>query len=103
MRGMEETYGMGAGASVRKGKTAKQVKRARKNINLAKKTTTKATAKPEIRTNNTSSRKAYMGQKVAAPKKNLSSGGKFMQSADTRETVKRVYAKPNKNTNKKYR
>ena len=39
---MEETYGMGAGASVRKGKTAKQVKRARKNINLAKKTTTKA-------------------------------------------------------------
>ena len=59
MRGMEETYGMGAGASVRKGKTAKQVKRARKNINLAKKTTTKATAKPEIRTNNAYGRKTY--------------------------------------------
>ena len=63
MRGMEETYGMGAGASVRKGKTAKQVKRARKNINLAKKTTTKvttkATTKPEIRTNNAYGRKTY--------------------------------------------
>jgi hypothetical protein len=104
MRGMEETYGMGAGASVRKGKTAKQVRRARKAIDAKKKSATKtSSAKPEIRTNNTSSRKAYMGQKVKAPKKNLSSGGRFMQSADTRETVKRVYAKPNKNTNKKYR
>jgi hypothetical protein len=37
MRGMNETYGMGAGASVRKGKTAKQVRRARKNIDAAKK------------------------------------------------------------------
>lgn len=37
MRGMDETYGMGAGASVRKGKTAKQVRRARKNINASKK------------------------------------------------------------------
>lgn len=35
MRGMEETYGMGAGASVRKGKTAKQVKSARKKLNIA--------------------------------------------------------------------
>ena len=104
MRGQEETFGMGAGASVRKGKTAKQVRRARKAIDAKKKSaTTTSSAKPEIRTNNTSSRKAYMGQKVAAPTKNLSSGGKFMQSADTRETVKRVYAKPNKNTNKKYR
>ena len=104
MRGMDETYGMGAGASVRKGKTAKQVRRARKAIDAKKKSATNtSSAKPEIRTNNTSSRKAYMGQKVAAPKNNLSSGGKFMQSADTRETVKRVYAKPNKNTNKKYR
>lgn len=108
MRGQEETYGMGAGASVRKGKTAKQVKRARKNINLAKKTTTKATAKPEMRTNNTSGRRAYGGVLQVdfvgkGPRKNLSSGGRFMQSADTRETVKRVYAKPNKNTNKKYR
>ena len=96
-------FGMGPGASVRKGKTAKQVKRARKNINLAKKTTTKATAKPEIRTNNTSGRRAYGGVLQKGPRKNLSSGGRFMQSADTRETVKRVYAKPNKNTNKKYR
>ena len=36
MRGMEETYGMGAGASVRKGKTAKQVRRARKAIDAKK-------------------------------------------------------------------
>ena len=36
MRGMDETYGMGAGASVRKGKTAKQVRRARKAIDAKK-------------------------------------------------------------------
>jgi hypothetical protein len=36
MRGMEETYGMGAGASVKKGKTAKQVRRARKAIDAKK-------------------------------------------------------------------
>ena len=41
MRGMEETFGMEAGPSVRKGKTAKQVRRARKNIEAAKKKTTK--------------------------------------------------------------
>ena len=49
MRGMEETYGMGAGASVRKGKTAKQVRRARKAIDAAKKTgssTNKSSTKP---------------------------------------------------------
>jgi len=47
MRGMEETYGMGAGASVRKGKTAKQVRRARKAIDAAKKTgSSKAATKP---------------------------------------------------------
>lgn len=38
---MEETFGMDAGASVRKGKTAKQVRRARKNIEAAKEKTTK--------------------------------------------------------------
>ena len=36
MRGQEETYGMGAGASVRKGKTAKQVRRARKALDAQK-------------------------------------------------------------------
>ena len=36
MRGMDESYGMGAGASVRKGKTAKQVRRARKAIDAQK-------------------------------------------------------------------
>jgi len=36
MRGMDETYGMGAGASVKKGKTAKQVRRARKAIDAQK-------------------------------------------------------------------
>ena len=35
MRGQEDTYGMGAGASVRKGNVKKQVKKARKNINAA--------------------------------------------------------------------
>ena len=38
---MEETFGMEAGPSVRKGKTAKQVRRARKNIEAAKKKKTK--------------------------------------------------------------
>ena len=38
MRGQGETYGMGAGASVRKGKTAKQVRRARKAIDAKAKT-----------------------------------------------------------------
>ena len=37
MRGQEDTYGMGAGASVRKGNVKKQVSKARKNINAAKK------------------------------------------------------------------
>ena len=45
MRGMNESYGMGAGASVRKGKTAKQVRRARKNIDASKKKMS-PTAKP---------------------------------------------------------
>ena len=93
MRGLEETFGMGAGASVRKGKTVKQVRRARKQINAVKKAKTKVSTKPEMRTNNTSARKAYMGQKVAAPKTNLSSGGRFMQSADTRESVRDAYRK----------
>jgi hypothetical protein len=45
MRGMEETFGMEAGPSVRKGKTAKQVRRARKNIEAAKKKETKKETK----------------------------------------------------------
>lgn len=36
MRGQEETFGMGAGASVKKGKTAKQVRRARKALDAQK-------------------------------------------------------------------
>lgn len=36
MRGMSESYGMGAGASVKKGKTAKQVRRARKALDAQK-------------------------------------------------------------------
>jgi hypothetical protein len=52
MRGMDETYGMGAGASVKKGKTAKQVRRARKAIDAQKKSSTSTTkvAKPVVRT-----------------------------------------------------
>ena len=47
MRGMDETYGMGAGASVRKGKTAKQVRRARKAIDAKAKTgSAKGATKP---------------------------------------------------------
>lgn len=41
MRGQEETFGMGAGASVRKGKTAKQVRRARKALDAKKSASTK--------------------------------------------------------------
>jgi len=93
MRGMEEAFGMGAGASVRKGKTAKQVRNARKKINAAKKTTTKVSIKPEIRTNNTSGRKAYGGQKVLTPKQGLMDGKTYMQSADTREAVSKRMAR----------
>ena len=46
MRGMDETFGMGAGASVKKGKTAKQVRRARKAIDAKKKSSTR----PVVRT-----------------------------------------------------
>ena len=54
MRGMDETYGMGAGASVRKGKTAKQVRRARKAIDAKAKTgsakgATKPATKPAVK------------------------------------------------------
>jgi hypothetical protein len=49
MRGMNETFGMGAGASVRKGKTAKQVRRARKALN-AKAKSAKSDKKPVART-----------------------------------------------------
>ena len=35
MRGQEDTYGMGAGASVRKGNVKKQVNKARKNLSAA--------------------------------------------------------------------
>ena len=51
MRGMDESYGMGAGASVRKGKTAKQVRRARKNLNAqAKAGSAKVVKAPVVRT-----------------------------------------------------
>ena len=52
MRGQEETFGMGAGASVRKGKTAKQVRRARKAINAKAKSdkSDKSNKKPVART-----------------------------------------------------
>ena len=54
MRGMDESYGMGAGASVRKGKTAKQVRRARKAIDAKAKTgsvkgATKPATKPAVK------------------------------------------------------
>ena len=51
MRGMDETYGMGAGASVRKGKTAKQVRRARKAIDAKAKTgSAKVVKAPVVKT-----------------------------------------------------
>jgi len=49
MRGQEETFGMGAGASVKKGKTAKQVRRARKALDAQKDSKTKV-VKPVVRT-----------------------------------------------------
>jgi len=55
MRGMDETYGMGAGASVRKGKTAKQVRRARKAIDAKKSASPKASS----RVTDASSRAGY--------------------------------------------
>jgi hypothetical protein len=48
MRGMDETYGMGAGASVRKGKTAKQVRRARKAIDAKGKADSKKVVKTPV-------------------------------------------------------
>ena len=51
MRGMDESYGMGAGASVRKGKTAKQVRRARKAIDAKAKTgSAKVVKAPVVKT-----------------------------------------------------
>ena len=51
MRGQEETFGMGAGASVRKGKTAKQVRRARKAIDAKAKTgSAKVVKTPTVKT-----------------------------------------------------
>ena len=51
MRGMSESYGMGAGASVKKGKTAKQVRRARKAIDAKAKTgSAKVVKAPVVRT-----------------------------------------------------
>jgi len=51
MRGMDETFGMGAGASVRKGKTAKQVRRARKAIDAKAKTgSAKVVKAPVVKT-----------------------------------------------------
>ena len=55
MRGMDETCGMGAGASVRKGKTAKQVRRARKAIDAKKSASPKASS----RVTDASSRAGY--------------------------------------------
>ncbi len=63
MRGMEETFGMGAGASVKKGKTAKQVRRARKTIDAAKKTSSsKSVATPPKK------RPDSMADKIGKPK-----------------------------------
>ena len=57
MRGQEDTYGMGAGASVRKGNVKKQVSKARKNINAASKKSTTVNATSSNRNNNTLSKK----------------------------------------------
>lgn len=57
MRGMDESYGMGAGASVRKGKTAKQVRRARKAIDAKK--SASSTSKKSSSTTDVSSRMSY--------------------------------------------
>jgi len=66
---------------------------ARKGFAAPKKAKSKVSPKSEIRTNNTSGRRAYGGVPQKAPKSNLSSKGYFMQSADTRETVPKAYAK----------
>ena len=44
-------------------------------------------------TSSSAGRKAYGGVPQKAPKTNLSSGGKYMQSADTREAVPQAYAR----------
>ena len=73
MRGMNETFGMGAGASVRKGKTAKQVRRARKNIDAGKKkmsSTAKSVASPTAKSVTTPPKKRpdSMADKIGKPK-----------------------------------
>lgn len=62
MRGMEETFGMGAGASVKKGKTAKQVRRARKAIDTKKINSSKSVATPPKK------RPDSMADKIGKPK-----------------------------------
>ena len=57
MRGMDETYGMGAGASVQKGKTAKQVRRARKAIDAKK--SVSSSSKKSSSVTDASSRMSY--------------------------------------------
>jgi hypothetical protein len=79
MRGMEETYGMGAGASVRKGKTAKQVRRARKAIDAAKKTgsskpVTKPATKPAASKTYGQSSKSYSVGKAPMKYRQTSAG-----------------------------
>ena len=66
MRGMDESYGMGAGASVRKGKTAKQVRRARKAIDAkksvsssSKKSSSSSSSKKSSSVTDASSRMSY--------------------------------------------
>jgi hypothetical protein len=73
MRGMDETYGMGAGASVRKGKTAKQVRRARKAIDAGKKKmlpTAKSVATPPKKRPDSMADK--IGKPTATPRKAVS-------------------------------
>lgn len=75
MRGMDETYGMGAGASVRKGKTAKQVRRARKAIDAAKKTGSSETAtKPAAGKTYGQSSKSYSVGKTPMKYRQTSAG-----------------------------
>ena len=101
MRGMEETYGMGAGASLRKGKTAKQVRRARKNIDASKKKmspTAKPVAtppkkRPDSMADKIGKPKATTRKSVTGPRTKI--GAKSFTTRYTKSTSRQKAAKAN--------
>ena len=101
MRGMNESYGMGAGASVRKGKTAKQVRRARKNIDAGKKkmsstaksVTTPPKERPDSMADKIGKPKATTRKSVTGPRTKI--GAKSFTTRYTKSTSRQKAAKAN--------